>query len=40
MAVKRLTIAGLGSAKDPEIGEPDYADEGLLYLRTERISAH
>ena len=40
VAVKRLTIAGLGEAfgKAPQIGEPDYADEGLLqYLRTERV---
>src|SRR5438093_3471648 len=38
VAVKRLTIADLGEAlgKASEIGEPDYADEGLLqYLRTE-----
>jgi hypothetical protein len=37
---KRMTIAGLGEAlgKTPEIGEPDYADDGLIqYLRTERI---
>jgi hypothetical protein len=37
---KAMTIAGLGSllADAPDIGEPDYADEGMLqYLRTERI---
>jgi hypothetical protein len=40
VAVKRLTIPDLGQALSaaPEIGAPDYADEGLLqYLRTERI---
>ena len=37
---KRLTIPGLEQALTaaPEIGAPEYADEGLLqYLRTERI---
>jgi hypothetical protein len=37
---KALTIGGLETALAaiPEIGEPDYADEGMLqYLRTERI---
>jgi hypothetical protein len=37
---KALDVAGLGSALGalPGIGEPDYADEGMLqYLRTERI---
>ena len=35
-----MTIAGLGLAlaEAPEIGAPDYADEGMLqYLRTERV---
>lgn len=38
--IKRLSIPGLerALAAAPEIGPPDYADEGLLqYLRTERI---
>lgn len=37
---KRLTISGLEAALTalPDIGAPDYADEGMLqYLRTERI---
>ena len=37
---KALTIGGLETALTaiPEIGAPDYADEGMLqYLRTERI---
>jgi hypothetical protein len=37
---KLMTLAGLGEAlRDvPEIGEADYADDGMLqYLRTERI---
>jgi hypothetical protein len=37
---KAMTIAGLDAALAamPEIGAPDYADEGMLqYLRTERI---
>lgn len=37
---KPLTLSGLESALAgvPEIGAPDYADEGMLqYLRTERI---
>ena len=37
---KRLSIPGLEQALTaaPEIGPPDYADEGLLqYLRTERV---
>ena len=40
VAVKAMTIAGLEGelAAAPEIGAPDYSDEGLLqYLRTERI---
>ena len=40
VTVKRMTIAGLARVltASPEIGEPDYSDEGLLqYLRTERI---
>jgi hypothetical protein len=35
-----MTIVGLGLAlaEAPEIGAPDYADEGMLqYLRTERV---
>lgn len=38
--VPRLTLAGLGSrlAEVEGIGEPDYADDGMLqYLRAERI---
>jgi hypothetical protein len=37
---KAMTVAGLEAAlsRIPEIGPPDYADEGMLqYLRTERI---
>jgi hypothetical protein len=37
---KRLTLAGLESAlaASPDVGAPDYSDEGMLqYLRTERI---
>jgi len=40
VVIKRLTIPGLEQvlSRAPEIGAPDYADEGLLqYLRTERI---
>ncbi|OFW08178.1 MAG: hypothetical protein A3H96_23455 [Acidobacteria bacterium RIFCSPLOWO2_02_FULL_67_36] len=40
VAEQSMTIAGLGSvlAGTPDIGEPDYADEGMLqYLRAERI---
>ncbi len=40
VAVKAMTMAGLEGelAAIPEIGTPDYSDEGLLqYLRTERI---
>jgi hypothetical protein len=40
VAVKAMTIAGLEGvlAAIPEIGAPDYSDQGLLqYLRTERI---
>ena len=40
VVIKRLTISGLELVLSaaPEIGAPDYADEGLLqYLRTERI---
>ncbi len=36
----RLTLAGLEArlAAIPEVGAPDYADEGMLqYLRTERV---
>jgi hypothetical protein len=39
-SVKVMTVAGLerALAAIPEIGAPDYSDEGLLqYLRTERI---
>jgi hypothetical protein len=38
--VKAMTLAALESvlAMDPDIGAPDYSDEGMLqYLRTERI---
>ena len=37
---KAMTLAGLEAvlAAIPEVGEPDYGDEGMLqYLRTERI---
>jgi hypothetical protein len=37
---QKLDIAGLEATMtaDPEIGAPDYADEGMLqYLRTERV---
>jgi hypothetical protein len=37
---QKLDVAGLGArlAAEPEIGPPDYADEGMLqFLRTERI---
>jgi hypothetical protein len=37
---QKLDVAGLESrlAAEPEIGPPDYSDEGMLqYLRTERI---
>ena len=40
VAEKSMTIAGLESALTaiPDIGAPDYADEGMLqYLRAERI---
>lgn len=40
VVIKRLSIKGLEQVLSaaPEIGAPDYADEGLLqYLRTERI---
>jgi hypothetical protein len=38
--VKQMTLAGLGTClgQSEGVGEPDYADEGMLqYLRTERI---
>jgi hypothetical protein len=40
VAVKIMTVAGLERelTRIPEIGAPDYSDDGLLqYLRTERI---
>jgi hypothetical protein len=40
IAEKRMTLAGLEKALSalPEVGPPDYGDEGMLqYLRTERI---
>ena len=40
VAHKKMSVADLEKAlaEAPEIGEPDYADEGMLqYLRTERV---
>ncbi|HUK32664.1 MAG TPA: hypothetical protein VLV86_02070 [Vicinamibacterales bacterium] len=40
VAFKKMTVGGLEArlASMPEVGAPDYADEGMLqYLRTERI---
>jgi hypothetical protein len=42
LEVKQLTLGGLAGRLGPVegVGEPDYADEGMLqYLRTERIVA-